>query len=70
MEDLMLGFRIRRPDLTDQISVIPNRSSLMQELDLFPAEGATSIIVEMCYENKTLRVLLQSRHRFRYCPDR
>jgi hypothetical protein len=29
----------------------------MQELDLFPAEGSTSTIVEMRYENKTLRVL-------------
>jgi hypothetical protein len=44
-------------DLTDQINVIPNRYGLMQELDLFPTEGSISTIVEMRYENKTLRVL-------------
>jgi hypothetical protein len=57
MEDLALTFPYTATDLTDQINVIPNRYGLMQELDLFPAEGSTSTIVEMRYENKTLRVL-------------
>jgi hypothetical protein len=57
MEDLALTFPYTATDLTDQINVIPNRYGLMQELDLFPAEGSTLTIVEMRYENKTLRVL-------------
>jgi hypothetical protein len=57
MENLALTFPYTATDLTDQINVIPNRYGLMQELDLFPAEGSTSTIVEMRYENKTLRVL-------------
>jgi Phage major capsid protein E len=57
MEDLTLTFHYTATDLTDQINVIPNRYGLMQELDLFPTEGSISTIVEMRYENKTLRVL-------------
>jgi Phage major capsid protein E len=57
MEDLTLTFPYTATDLTDQINVIPNRYGLMQELDLFPTEGSISTIVEMRYENKTLRVL-------------
>jgi hypothetical protein len=57
MEDLALTFPYTATDLTDQINVIPNRYGLMEELNLFPAEGSTSTIVEMRYENKTLRVL-------------
>jgi hypothetical protein len=57
MEDLALTFSYTAIDLTDQIDAIPNRHGLTQELDLFPAEGSTSTVVEMRYENKTLRVL-------------
>jgi hypothetical protein len=57
MEDLTLTFPYTATDLTDQINVIPNRYGLMQELDLFPTEGSISTIVEMRYDNKTLRVL-------------
>ena len=57
MENPARTFPYTATDLTDQINVIPNRYGLMQELDLFPAEGSTSTIVEMRYENKTPRVL-------------
>jgi major capsid protein E len=57
MEDLALTFPYTATDLTNQINLISNRYGLMQELDLFPTEGSTSTIVEMSYENKTLRAL-------------
>lgn len=57
MEDLALTFPYTATDLTDQVNVIPNRYGLLNELNLFPTEGATSTIVEIHYENKTLRVL-------------
>jgi hypothetical protein len=57
MEDLALSFPYTATDLTEQVNVIPNRYGLMQELGLFPAEGSTSTLVEIRYENKTLRVL-------------
>ena len=57
MENPARTFPYTATDLTDQINVIPNRYGLMQELDLFLAEGSTSTIVEMRYENKTPRVL-------------
>jgi major capsid protein E len=57
MDDIALTFPYTATDLTDQINVIPNRYELMQELDLFPAEGSTSTLVEKRFENKTLRIL-------------
>jgi len=55
--DLAAIFPFTHVDLTDQIDVIPNLYGLTNELGLFPAEGKTSRIVEMRYDNHVLRVL-------------
>lgn len=57
MEDLNSIFPYVATDLTEQVNVIPNLYGLVNELDLFPAEGSISRIVEMRYENGVLRVL-------------
>ncbi len=57
MEDLSLIFPYTATQLTEQIDIIPPLYGLVGELDLFPAEGSISRIVELRYEDHQLRVL-------------
>lgn len=57
MYDLASLFPFTASQLTEQIDVIPNLYGLLGELNLFPAQGSSSRIVELRYENHVLRVL-------------
>ncbi len=56
--DLAQFFPFTATQLTEQIDVIPNLYGLVtSELNLFPAQGSASRIVELRYDNHVLRVL-------------
>jgi hypothetical protein len=57
MEQLDLIFPYTATQLTEQVEVIPPLYGLLTELNLFPAEGSISRVVEMRYEDHELRVL-------------
>jgi hypothetical protein len=56
-EDLSLIFPYTYTQLTERVDRIPNLYGLVNELNLFPVQGSVSRIVELTYENHTLRVL-------------